>query len=134
MITYSLHCEKGHAFDAWFRSAAAFEQQRADGVLACPVCDSRDIAKAMMAPALGRSHDDADRRRKLMKALKNFREKAIANSEDVGTRFAEEARRIHFEEVEPRAIRGEASREEVAGLVEDGVSFMPLPTLPDEQN
>ena len=141
VIEYALMCSNGHRFDAWFGSARAYDEQRARGDVACPVCASGDVDKAVMAPALTRSrsdtvplssgHPDADRLRAAIKAL---RDKVTSEADYVGDRFAEEARKIHFKETDPRGIYGEATRDEVAGLVEDGIEFLPLPTLPDDQN
>lgn len=141
MIQYSLRCENAHQFDAWFRSATAYDEQHARGIVSCPVCDSRVVGKALMAPAVARSGSDKvalsighPEHKEIRKALRALRRKVETEADYVGEKFAEEARRIHFGEVDPRGIYGEASREEVAGLVEDGVDFMALPNLPDEHN
>jgi len=141
VIQYSLHCSKGHQYDAWFKNAAAFDEQQARGIVSCAVCGDGAVEKALMAPALGRSGSDTQmasagqpdvaRMRELLRA---YRQKVIRESDYVGDRFAEEARKIHFEEVEARGIYGEATHDEVAGLAEDGIAFMPLPDLPEEHN
>lgn len=142
MISYSLSCAEGHRFDAWFRSADAFDTQAAQGAVACPVCGSTAVTKALMAPAVATSRraetisaasgqPDLAEVRRMLQAL---RRKVMAEADYVGDRFAEEARKIHFEEVDPRGIYGEATREEVAGLLEDGIDFLPLPGVPDEAN
>lgn len=139
MIQYSLHCSKGHHYDAWFKSAAAFEDQQARGLVACAVCGDGAVEKAPMAPAVARTdrekvslsaaHPDAAKFREWLRA---YRQKVVNEADYVGERFAEEARKIHFEEVEARGIYGEATRDEIAGLIEDGVDFMPLPDVADD--
>jgi hypothetical protein len=141
VIQYSLSCDKEHRFDAWFKSAAAFDDQHLRGAVTCPVCMSGNVHKAVMAPAVSRAgsdkvslssgHPEAARLRDAMVAL---RKKVTSEADYVGDKFAEEARKIHFREVDPRGIYGEATRDEVAGLVEDGVEFMPLPQVPDDAN
>lgn len=141
MIQYSLRCAKGHQSDAWFKSAAAFDEQSTRGLVTCAVCGETSIEKAPMAPAVARSdhgklslstgQPDAARFRDLLRA---YRQKVTSEADYVGDRFADEARKIHFEEVEARGIYGEASHDEVVGLVEDGIAFLPLPDLPEEHN
>lgn len=141
MIQYSLHCSKGHSYDAWFKNAAAFEDQRARGIVTCAVCGDGDVGKAPMAPAVARTdsgkmslssgHPEAVKFRELLRA---YRSKVTSEADYVGDRFAEEARKIHFEEVEARGIYGQATRDEVVALAEDGIAFMPLPDLPEEHN
>lgn len=130
MIQYALICENGHGFDAWFRSADAFEDQSGRGILACPVCESHAVEKALMAPALRTRAEPAE----LRAALTALRRKVEAEADDVGERFAVEARRIHSGESDPRDIYGKASREEVAGLLRDGIDVLPLPSLPEDHN
>lgn len=141
MISYSLVCANDHKFDAWFRNAEAYEEQHRRGIVTCPVCASDNVGKALMAPSIARSnsekvalstgHPQQAQLRATMLALRN---KVTSEADYVGDRFAEEARKIHFGEADPRGIYGEATREEVRGLIEDGVDFMPLPTLPEEHN
>lgn len=141
MIQYSLHCADGHEFDAWFKNAAAFDEQQARGIVTCAICGSPKVSKALMAPAVARSgsekmslsagHPDVAQLRELLRA---YRQKVISEADYVGDRFAEEARKIHFEEVEARGIYGEATRDEVMALAEEGIDFAPLPDLPEEQN
>jgi hypothetical protein len=141
VIQYSLHCANAHDFDAWFKNAAAFDEQQALGIVDCPVCGSHDVSKALMAPAVARSgsgkvslssgHPDAIKFRELLRA---YRQKVTSEADYVGDRFADEARKIHFEEVEERAIYGEATRDEVLALADEGIEFAPLPDLPEESN
>lgn len=141
MIQYSLYCANAHDFDAWFKNAAAFDEQQARGIVDCPVCGSHEVSKALMAPAVARSgsekmslssgHPDVAKFRELLRA---YRQKVVSEADYVGDKFAEEARKIHFEEVEARGIYGEATRDEVIALAEEGIEFAPLPDLPEEQN
>ena len=141
MITYSLVCANDHKFDAWFRNAEAYETQHKRGIVTCPICSTDSVGKALMAPSLSRAgsekvslsagHPQHAQLREAMMALRN---KVTTEADYVGDKFAEEARKIHFKEADARGIYGEATREEVAGLVEDGVDFMPLPSLPEEHN
>lgn len=141
MIHFSLCCSDGHDFDGWFRNNEDFERQKARGLVTCPVCATTTVEKALMAPAISKGSGSspvalaADAgQRKLMGQLKELAEKVRANSDYVGDKFAEEARKIHFGEADTRSIYGEATAEEASGLAEDGVSFMPLPTFPDDRN
>lgn len=141
MIQYSLHCSNDHHYDAWFKNAAAFDEQQARGLVTCAVCGDGAVEKALMAPAVARSssdkvavsagHPDAAKIREMLRA---YRQKVTSEADYVGDKFAEEARKIHFEEVAARGIYGEATRDEVAGLAEDGIAFMPLPDLPEGHN
>jgi hypothetical protein len=152
MIRYALRCAEGHGFESWFRDSDAYEAQLAAGVVACPVCGSARIEKQIMAPAVA-VKDDAvkgegarrepagapvvalgEREAALRAMMRQLRREIVENSDDVGERFPEEARRIHYGETDPRSIRGRASAEEAKALHEEGVEFMPIPTLPDERN
>ena len=138
MIQFALHCSKGHSFDAWFRNAAAFDEQQVRGIVTCAVCGDAAVEKALMAPAVATSEksvalsagvpDPA----KLRAMLRAYRQHVIASADNVGTRFAEEARKIHFEETEARGIYGQATRDEVVALLDEGIDFMPLPDLADD--
>lgn len=139
MISYSLQCSKGHRFEAWFKNAAAFDEQQARGIVACAQCGDVHVEKALMAPAVARTHGervslssahpDAVKFRQM---LRDYRRKVVAEAENVGPRFAQEARKIHFEETEARGIYGEATPDEVAGLLEDGIDFLPLPDVGED--
>ena len=138
MIQFALHCSKGHSFDAWFRNAAAFDEQQARGIVTCAVCGDAAVEKALMAPAVATSEKsvalsagvpDAAKLRAMLRA---YRQHVIASADNVGTRFAEEARKIHFEETEARGIYGQATRDEVVALLDEGIDFMPLPDLADD--
>ena len=141
MITYSLVCENQHKFDAWFRNGQAYEDQHKRGIVTCPICSSSAVEKAMMAPAVSRANSEKvavstghPEHAQLLETMRALRSKMISEADNVGDKFAEEARKIHFKEVEARGIYGEATREEVTALLEDGVDFMPLPSLPEEHN
>lgn len=141
MIRFALSCHNEHAFDGWFRNGEDFETQRKRGLVTCPVCQSARVEKALMAPAVatGRKQEKmalamGEEQRKTLARLKAMAEEAKKNADYVGDKFAEEARRIHFGEVEPRGIYGEATTEEARALAEDGVDFIPLPTFPDDTN
>lgn len=141
MIQYSLVCESEHKFDAWFRNAEAYDAQQKKGIVTCPICGSGDVHKALMAPAVSRKSSEKvalsighPQQNELRAAMKALREKVTSEADYVGDQFATEARKIHDHEVEPRGIYGEATREEVSGLVEDGVDFMPLPNVPEDHN
>lgn len=146
MIRYDLQCEREHVFDGWFGDAAAFDAQVADGLVACPACGSVRIAKQLMTPGLATRSNrrsgpqrltagpvDA-RTRELIEAVRRLRAHVEANADYVGDRFAEEARRIHYEEVEARGIYGEATPEDASALLEEGVDVHPLPRLPEDGN
>ncbi|PWK63285.1 DUF1178 family protein [Aminobacter sp. AP02] len=141
MIRFSLHCDHAHDFEGWFRSNDDFETQRKRGFVACPECGSQKVEKALMAPAVSTSRKQdkialamGEQQRKMMAALKELSEKVRENAENVGDKFAEEARKIHFGETEARGIYGAATFEEAQGLAEDGIEFMPLPVFPDDRN
>ncbi|MBX3568802.1 MAG: DUF1178 family protein [Rhizobiaceae bacterium] len=141
MIRFSLSCEREHAFEAWFRSNDDYETQRKRGLVECPNCGSSSVSKALMAPSVstGRRREKIalamnQAQKQAMAELKALSQKMRENSDYVGDKFAEEARKIHFGETEARGIYGEATPEEAKGLAEDGVSFMPIPVFPDDQN
>jgi hypothetical protein len=147
MIRYALSCARGHQFEAWFGSGADYERAAAAGENSCPFCGSTSVEKAPMAPAIGgKSRQVATANEKVTlaapdprqaafrEALKDFRRKLTENADYVGERFAEEARKIHYNEVEPHGIYGEATVEEAERLAEEGVTFQPMPPLPEDHN
>jgi hypothetical protein len=154
MILYRLRCRKGHEFEAWFASGAAYDKQAKRGLLSCPKCGSAQVAKAPMAPRIakrGKSRSvekptektaeapKPDTQRvaahgELVAAMRKLRAEIEAKSEYVGPRFPEEARKIHYEEVPARGIHGEATAEEAKALSEEGIEFFPLPILPEDRN
>jgi hypothetical protein len=142
MIKFSLACEHGHDFEGWFGSSDDFEVQKQRDLVSCPTCGSPKVEKALMAPSVSTSKTKEkinvakvdQTRRAAFAELKELRDKITANAEDVGERFPEEARKIHYGEAEERGIYGAASSEEVKELVEEGVQIAPLPVLPDDAN
>jgi len=155
MILYRLRCKKGHEFEAWFASSAAFDRQEKRGQLSCPNCGTTAVSKALMAPSIGkRSRKKAPpvaeknapppqakpemqrvaAHSELASAMRKLRAEIEAKSEYVGPRFSEEARKIHYEEAPARGIHGEATAEEAKALKEEGIEFYPLPVLPEDQN
>lgn len=142
MIKFTLACEGGHDFEVWFGSSDDFETQKMRGLISCPYCGSLKVEKALMAPSVStsRAKEKVDvvnvdqTRRAIFAEMKELRDKITANAEDVGERFPEEARKIHYGEAEERGIYGAASSEEVKDLVDEGVKIAPLPVLPDDVN
>jgi len=142
VIVYSLRCGQSHEFEAWFRDSSAFEKQSAEGKLVCPICETRSVSKAPMAPAIAgtrrkepqgtmRGSDELKKMRQFMTGLRKFVQE---NAEYVGPRFPEEARKIHYGETEHRHIYGEASLKEASELIDEGVDVAPLPPDIDEAN
>ena len=142
MIRYSLSCQTGHEFEGWFAGSEAFEAQRVKNRIECPVCGSTAVDKALMAPAVATSRKKDSVRlaanvpdqHEAIAMLRKLREHLTENAENVGPKFAEEARRIHYNEAEKRGIYGEASSDEARALAEEGIEFHPLPMLPEEHN
>lgn len=132
MIVFDLGCSDGHVFEAWFGSQADYDDQRARHLVSCPICGDGEVTKAPMAPRIatgsgGRAEGDARDSRKAMRAMMMAQAKMLAGSEDVGARFAAEARAIHAGDAEERLIHGQATQAEAKKLVEDGVPVAPLP-------
>jgi hypothetical protein len=141
MIRFSLHCDQEHEFDGWFRNGDDFDTQKKRGFVSCPVCGSSRVDKALMAPSVstGRKREQialaaGAAQRKMLAQLREMTRQVRENADYVGDKFAEEARKIHFGETDPRGIYGEASVDEVKGLLEDGVEVMPLPEFPEDRN
>lgn len=128
MIVFDLACTDGHVFEAWFGSQADYAGQRDRGLVSCPVCGDAEVGKAPMAPRIstGETKGGPDRKA-VMKAMMQAQAKMLAGSEDVGPRFAEEARAIHAGDAEERLIHGQASLAEARKLVEEGVPVAPIP-------
>jgi hypothetical protein len=155
MIRYRLKCKKGHQFDAWFASSAAYEKQAKGKQLSCAKCGSAQVSKALMTPKVAKGSvakagaaKEAPRPREapkpethrlaahgeLMAAMRKLRAEIEAKSEYVGPRFPDEARKIHYEEAPARGIHGEATADEAKALSEEGIEFFPLPILPEDHN
>ena len=132
MIRYSLRCAEGHAFEAWFRSSADFEEQRSGGRVTCAVCGASGVEKAPMAPSV-RGGRGAPRltapASPAEAALRKLRRHIERTADYVGLDFAAEARRIHAGESEERSIWGETSREDARALNEDGIPVVPVPWM-----
>ncbi|MCD7110684.1 DUF1178 family protein [Rhizobium sp. DKSPLA3] len=142
MIRYALTCDKGHGFEGWFGSSVDFEAQAECGLVTCPVCGTASVDRALMAPALSTGRRK-DKQRGLMMdqaqqvAISKIREMVStirANADDVGEKFPEEARKIHYGEADARGLIGRATVEEARALIEEGIAVAPLPILPDEVN
>ena len=135
MILFQLKCAQDHQFEGWFPSSAAYETQLARKELSCPLCNDRKIAKAVMAPRIGKATEPAvtpatSKALKAKAALLELREKIEANCDYVGEGFAEEARRIHHGEAKERGIYGEASDEQAQGLHDEGIAVARIPWVP----
>jgi hypothetical protein len=138
MIRYALACASGHAFEGWFSNSDDYDDQSVRGLLACPLCDSREVRKQIMAPAVsgaGRAAPGGDpaMRSMMMEALGAVRRHVEANFDFVGDSFAAEARAIHEGRSEERGIYGQATPAEVRSLVADGVPVAPLPPEPPKK-
>lgn len=155
MIRYSLRCERGHAFESWFQSSSAYDSQRKRGLVACPSCDSTKVEKAIMAPRIARKGKSksatepvtaptedtsatslvmAPQERELLSKLRELRDHVLKNADDVGNKFPEEARKMHYGDIEQRAIYGEATADEARSLVDEGIDVAALPVLPGDRN
>jgi hypothetical protein len=138
MIKYALACGGDHEFEGWFSVSADYDDQRERGLLSCPVCGSAEVRKQIMAPALaGISKRDVPtgpaKQAMMMEVMSRVREHVITNFDNVGDRFAAEARSIHEGKAEERGIYGQASPAEVKSLVADGVRVAPLPPEPPKK-
>lgn len=136
MKVLDLQCAHGHGFEGWFGSEDDFQSQLTRGLVECPVCGDTAVAKKLSAPRLNLgacAPAESPKREvaavdpQLQAAWMKMVRHVLANTEDVGGRFAEEARRIHYGETAERNIRGQASREETESLLEEGIAVMPLP-------
>jgi hypothetical protein len=155
MIRYNLRCERDHAFESWFQSSSAYETQEKRKLVNCPVCGSAKVERAIMAPQIvsKKGRDVAvpapaatvvaapastplmmAQERELRAKLKELRDHIVKNADNVGERFPNEARKMHYGDIEHRPIYGEASPEEARSLIEEGVEVSPLPVLPDDRN
>jgi hypothetical protein len=137
VIVYNLRCKNSHEFEGWFKDSAAFDAQAKSGNVACPVCDTRKVTKAIMAPAVAgakKSQVTPSEAKKMRQFMTGLRKYVQENADYVGPKFAEEARKIHYGEVEDRHIYGEATIKEAQELVEEGVDVAPLPPDLEEIN
>lgn len=131
MICYNLICKSDHEFEGWFSSSSDYDEQAASGLLSCPICGTKSVEKAIMAPAIKTARKAEARSEQAAKAMSamaaKIREEIGKKCEDVGTNFAEEARAIHYGEKPERAIYGSATSEETAELKDEGIEAHPLP-------
>ncbi len=151
MIRFALSCEQEHSFEGWFRNNDDFDQQKLRHLIECPVCGSGNVDKALMAPTVNtarrqtaRAEQESgsdtvtlaqgDEQRKAMMELRSLTHKMRENSEYVGDKFAEEARKIHDGERDQRNIYGEATVDEARALMDEGIDFMPIPVFPEDHN
>jgi hypothetical protein len=156
MIRYSLRCDKDHAFESWFQSSSAYDSQVKRKLVSCPVCGSAKVDKAIMAPRIvGKKGRDRAalpveaaaetptaestplmmaQERELRAKIKELRDHIVKNADNVGERFPNEARKMHYGDIEHRPIYGEASPEEAKALIDEGVEVAPLPVLPEDRN
>lgn len=131
MIRFSLKCAAGHRFESWFQSVAAFDKLSDSGMLACAVCGSASVEKALMAPQLCKAQDNpAPPPHPAEQALAELRRQVEQTADYVGPRFAREARDMHEGLIPERAIYGEARPEEARSLIEEGIPVVPLPFTP----
>jgi hypothetical protein len=161
MIRYSLACEQKHDFEIWFKNSADYDKQQKRGLVTCPDCGSAKVEKALMSPSLGRGTRKgttapepavappeaptpvetktpvamvSPQEKEFRAKLKELRDHITKNAENVGAKFPEEARKMHYGEKEHRSIYGEASPQDAKELLEEGVELHPLPVLPEERN
>ncbi|WP_267554631.1 DUF1178 family protein [Rhizobium rhizogenes] len=142
MIRYSLSCDNAHEFEGWFSESADFDRQIESGFLTCPVCNSSAISKLLMAPSVSTARKKNEMqtlamdaaRKEVMVKLKEAVEAIKANAEDVGAKFPEEARKIHYGEADARGIIGKATPDEAQALVDEGIEIAAIPVLPDDIN
>ena len=158
MIRYNLRCEKGHSFESWFQSSSAYESQEKRRLVSCPACGSVKVERAIMAPQIvskkGREAAAAApaemptteataqgstpllmaQELELRAKIKELRDHIVKNADNVGERFPNEARKMHYGDIEHRPIYGEASADEARALIDEGVEVSPLPVLPDDRN
>jgi hypothetical protein len=158
VIRYNLVCDRRHEFESWFQDSAAYDKQAKRGLVSCPQCGSAKVEKAIMAPRLARKDKStpivapveqaapapaatpapvamiSPQEKEFRAKLKELRDHLTKNSDYVGQKFSEEARKMHYGEIDHRSIYGEASPKEAKELYDEGIEFHPLPTLPDEKN
>ncbi len=141
MILYDLSCPDDHRFESWFRNSKAVDKLIKAGQVQCPVCGSKDVQKAPMAPRINKSSKGEVSLRKNesaeLTAAMEKAEEAVAELraaiekkfDNVGQRFSEEARRIHYGETDPRGIYGDATKEETQELLDEGIEVFSIPNI-----
>ena len=132
MILFDLRCSHGHAFEAWFRDGATYDQQAESGAISCAVCGDNAISKALMTPAVttGGAKIDPEQAAAAMRGWRKIQDHIEKNFDHVGPSFAEEARKMHYGEAEKRSIYGEASKSEAKELRDEGIPVGQIPWLP----
>lgn len=150
MIVFNLGCDRDHRFEGWFASAEAFDQQRERGLVNCPVCGSATVSRLPSAPYVVTRHQErpagavetattaspptpapAPAMTPEAAAVMALLRRMARESEDVGERFPDEARRIHYGDAESRSIRGQADRNDLEELIEEGIMVLPVPDEED---
>ena len=141
MIRYALKCAAGHGFEAWFGASADFDDQAARGLVECPICGATQVGKAIMSPAVAGASRRAEpevapakMREMFRRAAREVRQHVMREFDDVGPRFAAEARAIHEGQAEDRGIYGQATPAEVESLHQDGVTVAALPPEPPDES
>lgn len=146
MIRYDLICDQGHSFDGWFSDSAAYDKQVKLKLVACSHCGSVKVEKQLMTPGVptkaNRKAEPSQRMaagpdpklQAMMNMVREMRRHVEENSEYVGDKFADEARKIHYGETERRGIYGEATPDDAKSLIDEGVEVHPLPRLPEDGN
>jgi len=133
LIRYTLSCDKDHHFESWFQSSTAFDTLADAGHLTCALCGSTDISRALMTPSVsakGKATDLSAPMSDAETAMTKLRKDVEANSDDVGTNFASEARKMHDGDAPERAIYGTAKLDDAKKLIDDGIPVLPLPFMP----
>ena len=159
MIRYTLRCDRGHGFESWFQNSAAYDSQVKRRLVSCPSCGSVKVEKAIMAPQIGKKGRAAvvapeasepaastdvgnfsstplmmAQEAELRAKIKQLRDHVTKNADNVGEKFPDEARKMHYGDIEHRPIYGEASPDEARSLIDEGIEVSPLPVLPGDRN
>lgn len=158
MIRYTLRCDRGHGFESWFQSSSAYDSQVKRKLVSCPACGSAKVEKAIMAPQIGKKGRAAvapegsepaastdignasstplmmAQEAELRAKIKQLRDHVTKNADNVGEKFPDEARKMHYGDIEHRPIYGEASPDEARSLIDEGIEVSPLPVLPGDRN
>ncbi|ABD86092.1 DUF1178 family protein [Rhodopseudomonas palustris] len=162
MIRYTLRCDHGHQFESWFQSSSAYDSQARRKLVSCPNCGSVKVEKAIMAPQISHQRKDPAQpaaavpapapevaapdatststplllaqERELRSKLKELRDHITKNADNVGQKFPNEARKMHYGDIEHRPIFGEATSDEARALIDEGIDVTPLPVLPEDRN
>jgi hypothetical protein len=153
MIRYALICHRKHEFESWFASSAAYDKQAARGLVECPACGSAKVEKAIMAPRIAGARKKSKpaelpapaqasasvamispQEQEFRQKVKELRDHLTKNADNVGKKFPEEARKMHYGESEHRSIYGEATPEDAKEMHDEGIELFPVPVLPDDRN